>query len=97
MKKCMDRKENLHVGIGVQQFYTSRLFTHSQSIKKANNLLVVQEYVWYPDVFRRNVNFLDSPIIFWVPFQQIVLPILKKNSHRLGSVVPSYISVLKCV
>lgn len=47
-----------------------------------NNLLVVQQDIWNPDIRRLYMNLLDSIVLVRVPCQVRVIPILF-NKHRV--------------
>lgn len=40
-------------------------------------LLAVQQHIRDPDIFRINVNKLDSTVLGWIPCEQLILPILQ--------------------
>lgn len=43
------------------------------------HLLVVEHYIGKPDVFGWYAQFLDAFVLFWVPSQPVVVPLLQRE------------------
>lgn len=64
---------------------TLQMFSFDNKIEDYHNLraalLLIEDDVWEPDIFRGNSDGSDSSIFLWVPSKFVINPLLV-NRHR---------------